>query len=158
MNEWQLKNAEPFLNKLHWSFIIDNWVNVDKLERWLRFRLLRWGGNCMFGFFPPFRPPVCYVGGTESVIADPEGTDFWAIDMRPGFSFPLWTLQALIHRLAKSIANDVQLKWAGRPKMNRKLCHHYQIFTLVLFQTAFYLSLRNKRKRDKLKGCIGHSF
>lgn len=56
------------------------------------------------------------LGEQNMLSRNPGGTDFRAINMRPGSSLPLWTIKAVILSLAKSITNDAQLKGIVHPE------------------------------------------
>lgn len=68
--EWTaIKNHRDFFSKPHSRCIIDNGVNLDKLVRWLRFRLPHWRGNCMFVF--SFQAPCVWCWGNRICYRKP---------------------------------------------------------------------------------------
>lgn len=78
------------------------------------------------------------LGEQNMLSRNPGGTDFRAINMRPGSSLPLWTIKALILSLAKSIANDAQLKGIVHPE-KKKLCHHLLKSNVLALDALHYL-------------------
>lgn len=136
MNEQQLKTTETFLVSLtHVVLLITEYIQTNQR------------GDCDLDYrieeetvclFSPFRPPVCDVGGTESVITNPGGTDFRVINMRPGSSLPFWTQKGLILSLAKSIANYVH-QWNSSPKNENRVIIYIPLMSFQTKMTYFLL-------------------